>query len=67
MISFCYTAFMSDRSKEMYEFNNSLDEIRTLIYKVLDFEKDEYSEKKDMAKRELRFAINDLLNQTDNL
>ena len=58
---------MFDRSNELHELNNTMDEIRTLLYNVLEFEKDDFSEQKDVAKRQLRFAINDLLNKADNL
>lgn len=58
---------MFDRSNELHELNNSMDEIRSLFYNVLEFEKDDFSEQKDIAKRQLRFAINDLLNKADNL
>ena len=33
----------------------------------LNYDKDDFSEQKDVAKRQLRFAINDLLNKADNL
>jgi len=58
---------MSDRSDEMYKINNTLDDIRTLFYTVLDFPIDDFSERKDKAKRELRFALLDLLNSAENL
>ncbi len=58
---------MSDRSDEMYKINNTMDDIRTLFYSVLDFPIDAFSEKKDKAKRELRFALLDLLHLAENL
>lgn len=56
-----------DRSDEMYEINSTLDDIRTLFYNVLDFPADSRSDAKDRAKRELRFALQDLLNKAENL
>ena len=44
----------------MGEFNDSLDDIRMGIYRLLEFETDDYSEKKSLAKREVQFMINDL-------
>lgn len=58
---------MNDRSDELYKINNTLDDIRTLFYTVLDFPIDDFSERKDKAKRELRFALLDLLNSAENL
>ena len=58
---------MNDRSDELYKINNTLDDIRTLFYSVLDFPIDDFSERKDKAKRELRFALLDLLNSAENL
>lgn len=58
---------MNDRSDELYKINNTLDDIRTLFYTVLDFPIDDFSERKDKANRELRFALLDLLNSAENL
>lgn len=58
---------MSDRSDELYAINNTLDDIRTMFYNVLDFPPDDFSDKKGLAKRELRFALLDLLNKAENL
>lgn len=41
--------------------------LRTLFYNVLDFPADSRSDAKDRAKRELRFALQDLLNKAENL
>lgn len=56
-----------ERSDELYEINNQLDNLRTLFYGLLSYPKDSYSEEKDCARRELRFALNDLLNKIDYL
>ncbi|MDR2898391.1 MAG: hypothetical protein LBU99_06195 [Spirochaetaceae bacterium] len=55
------------RSDRMYEINDKLDEVRALFYNLLDFEEDDISEKKEGAKRELLFALNDLRNSAELL
>ncbi len=54
-------------SDRMYEVNEKLDEVRTLFYNLLDFDEDDISEKKETAKRELLFALNDLRNSAELL
>lgn len=51
----------------MGEINDQIDDIRALFYTVLDFEENDYSEKKSLAKREVLNAINELRIQTENL
>jgi hypothetical protein len=51
----------------MSDFNDALDEIRLGLYRVLEFEADTSSEKKNLAKREVLYAINELRIQTENL
>lgn len=58
---------LENRNNELYEINHLLDDLRPLFYKVLEFPKDSNSDAKDLAKRELRFAIQDLLNQAELL
>lgn len=53
------------KSDEMNEINSEMDEIRTMFYKLLDFPEDVYSEEKNSLKRQLRFALNDLVNKVD--
>jgi len=56
-----------DRTHLMGDFNDDLDEIRTLLYSLLDFAEDDWSEKKDLAKREVLNAINELRIRSENL
>lgn len=51
----------------MGDYNDSLDEIRSGLYRLLEFEADDYSEKKNLAKREVQYAINELRIRVDNL
>jgi hypothetical protein len=51
----------------MGEYNDALDEIRTGIYRLLEFEEEDFSEKKSLAKREVQFMINDLRIKIENL
>lgn len=51
----------------MSKYNDELDEIRSLLYKLLEFENNDYSEKKNLAKREVLYAINELRIKTENL
>jgi hypothetical protein len=57
----------NDRSHLMGDFNDDLDDIRAALYRLLDFEEEDYSEKKNLAKREVLFAINELRIKTENL
>lgn len=58
---------MEDRTDELYEINKTLDDIRPLFYNLLKFPQDSYCDEKDRAKRELLFALQDLLNKAENL
>jgi hypothetical protein len=51
----------------MGDFNDSLDEVRSSIYRLLEFGQDDYSEKKDLAKREVLYQINELRIMVENL
>jgi len=51
----------------MSEFNDYLDEIRDGVYRLLEFDADDWGEKKDLAKREVMFAINELRIKAENL
>lgn len=57
----------NDRVHLMGEFNDSLDDIRSTLYRLLEFEADDYSEKKNLAKREVLNALNELRITIDNL
>lgn len=57
----------ADRLHLMGEFNDSLDDIRSAIYRLLEFEQDDYSEKKNLAKREVQNSINELRITIENL
>ncbi len=56
-----------NRTHLMGDFNDKLDQIRDSLYRVLDFDEDDYSEKKDLAKREVLFKINELRISAENL
>lgn len=51
----------------MSNFTKELDEIQTLVYKLLEFEETDYSEKENLAKREVLFALNEIRIQAENL
>ncbi len=51
----------------MGEYNDRIDEIRSLIYALLEFDPENYSQKKDLAKREVLYAINELRIKAENL
>jgi hypothetical protein len=51
----------------MGDFNDSLDDIRSAIYRLLEFEQGDYSEKKNLAKREVQNEINELRILIENL
>ena len=55
------------RTHLISDFNDSLDDIRDCLYRVLEFDEDDYSEKKDLAKREVLFKINELRIAAENL
>jgi hypothetical protein len=57
----------ADRLHLMGDFNNSLDDIRSAIYRLLEFAQDDYSEKKNLAKREVQNSINELRITIENL
>lgn len=50
----------NNRTHLMSEFNDYLDEVRSGLYRLLEFSQDDWSEKKDLAKREVQNAINEL-------
>lgn len=56
-----------DRSGSMSSFNDDLDRIRTSLYTLLDFDEESFGEKKDLAKREVLFALNELRIRIENL
>ncbi len=56
-----------DRIHLMSEYNDMLDEVRSLLYRLLEFSEDDYSEKKTLAKREVSFALNELRIRVENL
>jgi len=55
------------RSDLMSSFNDDLDRIRTSLYTLLDFDEESFGEKKDLAKREVLFALNELRIRIENL
>ncbi|QQO10841.1 hypothetical protein [Breznakiella homolactica] len=55
------------KDDKMYEVNEKLDEVRTLFYNLLDFPEDDFSPAKERAKRELKFALNGLMNFSESL
>lgn len=58
---------VNDKTHLMGNFTNQLDEIQMLLYKLLEFEETDYSEKKNLAKRKVLFALNEIRIQTENL
>ncbi len=56
-----------DRTSLMGDYNDRLDEIRSLIYSLLEFDEEDWSEKKNLAKREVLYAINELRISAENL
>lgn len=56
-----------DRTDLMGEYNDRLDEVRTLIYTLLEFDPEDWSERKNLAKREVQYAINELRISIENL
>lgn len=56
-----------DRIHLMGEYNDMLDEVRSLLYRLLEFSEDDYSEKKTLVKREVSFALNELRIRVENL
>ena len=57
----------SNRTHLIGGFNDQLDEVRSLLYRLLEFEETDFSEKKNLAKREVLYALNELRIQTENL
>lgn len=51
----------------MGDFNDQIDDIRASLYNLLEFGEDDWSEKKDLAKREVLYAINELRIRAENL
>ncbi len=58
---------MANRSHEMGRLNDRLDEVRSALYRLLEFDEEDYSEKKDLAKREVLYLINELRISAENL
>lgn len=56
-----------DRTHLMGKLNDDIDELRTLFYQLLEFESENYSEKKSLAKREVLYALNELRIKTENM
>lgn len=56
-----------DKTHLMGDFNDALDEVRTSIYRLLEFGEDDFSEKKNLAKREVLYQINELRIKMENL
>jgi hypothetical protein len=56
-----------NRTHLMGGFNDQIDEVRSLLYRLLEFEESDYSEKKNLAKREVLYALNELRIRTENL
>lgn len=56
-----------NRTHLMTGFNDDLDAIRDSLYRILEFDEDDYSEKKDLAKREALYKINELRISAENL
>jgi hypothetical protein len=57
----------NNRLAEMGGFNDQIDDIRSALYRLLEFGEEDYSEKKNLAKREVRYAVNELRIRIDNL
>jgi len=41
--------------------------VRSALYRLLEFDEEDYSEKKDLAKREVLYLINELRISAENL
>jgi hypothetical protein len=48
-------------------FNDQIDEVRSGLYRLLEFENEDWSEKKELVKREVLYAINELRISVENL
>jgi len=57
----------NNRIHLMGHYNDRIDSIRNALYRLLEFNEEDFSEKKDLAKREVMFAIGDLRNDVENL
>lgn len=51
---------MANKQDLMPNFNDALDEIRSALYRLLEYDSEDFSEKKDLTKREVLYAINEL-------
>jgi len=51
----------------MGAFNDQIDDIRSALYRLLEYDENDFSEKKNLAKREVQYAINELRIKADNL
>lgn len=56
-----------NRTHLISDFNDDLDTIRDALYRFLEFDEEDRSEKKHLAKREVLFAINELRIRTELL
>jgi len=56
-----------NRTHLMGDFNNQLDDIRSSLYQLLEFEETDYSEKKNLVKREVLYGLNELRIKVENL
>lgn len=57
----------NNRTNLISSFNDELDSIRDALYRFLEFDEDVRSDKKDLAKREVLSAINELRIRTELL
>ncbi len=57
----------ADRTDMMGRFNDQLDDLRSNLYTLLEFDADDWSEKKSLARREVLYAINELRISVENL
>ena len=46
---------------------DQIDEVRSGLYRLLDFEEEDWSQKKELVKREVLYAINELRISVENL
>ncbi len=56
-----------NRTSLMGGFNDQIDEVRSGLYRLLEFEEEDWSEKKELVKREVLYAINELRISVENL
>lgn len=51
----------------MEDFNSQLDDVRSVLYQLLEFDETDYSEKKNLVKREVLYGLNELRIKVENL